>query len=135
LKDTLKPGVSHTNRFTVDKDRTIGFMGDELRVYSTPMLVRDMEATCRDLLMQHSEDDEDSVGAHVSVDHMAATLLGMPIEVTATVVEVEGPRVTFEVEAKDPLDLAGKAKHVRFVINKTKQAERLRKKAERAKSA
>lgn len=134
MKDTLKPGVSHTSRFTVDKDRTIGFMGDDLRVYSTPMLVRDMEATCRDLLMQHAEGDEDSVGAHVAVDHMAATLLGMPVEVTAKVVEVEGPRITFEVEAKDPLDLAGKARHVRFVINKAKQAERLRKKAEKVKA-
>ena len=135
MKDTLKAGVSLSNRVEVDRDRTIGFMGDELRVYGTPYMIADMEDACRNLIMAHAEGDEDSVGVHISADHMAATLLGMHVDVTAKVVEVEGPRVTFEVEAQDGLEQAGRAKHVRFVINKTKQAERLRKKAEKAKAA
>ena len=135
MKDTLKVGETHTKRFDIDRERTIDFMGDELRVYATPNLVRDMEHTCRDLIMKHAEGDEDSVGAHVSVDHMGATLLGMHVDITAKVVEVEGPRVTFELEAHDDLEQVGRAKHVRFVINKTKQAERLKKKAEKAKAA
>ncbi len=104
-------------------------MGEDLRVYSTPHLVRDMEATCRDLLMEHAEDDEDSVGAHMRIDHMGATLLGMHVDVTARVTEVDGPRVTFEIEAHDPLEQVGRAKHVRFVINKSRQGARLEKKA------
>ena len=135
MKDTLKVGETHTKRFDIDRERTIDFMGDELRVYATPNLVRDMEHTCRDLIMKHAEGDEDSVGAHVSVDHMGATLLGMHVDITAKVVEVEGPRITFELEAHDDLEQGGRAKHVRFVINKTKQAERLKKKAEKAKAA
>ena len=131
MKDTLKAGTEKTVRYDIDRERTIDFMGDELRVYSTPHLLRDMEATSRDLLMEHAEGDEDSVGAHVSLDHMGATLLGMHVDITARVVEVEGPRVTFELEAHDPLEQVGRAKHVRFVINKAKQGERLKKKAEK----
>ena len=48
MKDTLRPGVSRTNRITVDRDRTIGFMGEEARVYATPRLISDIEMTCRD---------------------------------------------------------------------------------------
>ena len=135
MKDTLKAGETHTKRFDIDRERTIDFMGDELRVYATPNLVRDMEHTCRDIIMKHAEGDEDSVGAHIAVDHMGATLMGMHVDITAKVVEVEGPRVTFELEAHDDLEQVGRGKHVRFVINKGKQGERLKKKAEKAKAA
>ena len=135
MKDTLKAGTASTRRFDIDRERTIAFMGDELRVYATPNMVRDMEHTCRDLIMEHAEGDEDSVGAHIAVDHMGATLLGMHVDVTAKVVEVEGPRITFELEAHVPLEQVGRGKHVRFVINKEKQGERLRKKAQKVKDA
>src|SRR5262245_4218424 len=59
MKDSLKPGVSRTNRINIDRDRTIGFMGEEGRVYATPTMVRDIEHTCRDLLMEHADPDED----------------------------------------------------------------------------
>jgi predicted thioesterase len=130
----MKAGETHTKRFEIDRERTIDFMGDELRVYATPNLLRDMEHTCRDLIMKHAEGDEDSVGAHVSLDHMGATMLGMHVDITAKVAEVEGPRITFELEAHDDLEQVGRAKHVRFIINKGKQGERLLKKAEKFKA-
>lgn len=135
MKDTIKAGLTSTRRFDIDAGRTIDFMGDELRVYSTPNMIRDIEHTCRDLLMEHSDDGEDSVGAHIAVDHMGATLLGMYVDVSAKVVEVEGPRVTFEIEVHDPLEQVGRGKHVRFVIDMQKQGERLRKKAQKVKDA
>ena len=81
MKATLKAGISHTRRVHVDKEKTIGMMGDDLRVYSTPDMVSDLEYTCRDLLMAHAESDEDSVGAHVRVDHLGPTLLGMWVDI------------------------------------------------------
>ena len=59
MKQSLRPGISNVKRFSVDRDRTISFMGEEGRVYATPSLVRDMEHTCRDLLMDHADDGED----------------------------------------------------------------------------
>lgn len=135
MKDTIKAGMSVTRRFDIDRERTIDFMGDELRVYSTPNMVRDIEHTCRDLIMEHAEDGEDSVGAHISLDHLGATLLGMYVDVTAKVTEIEGPRIGFEIEVHDPLDQVGRAKHTRFVIDMEKQGERLRKKAQKVKDA
>ena len=59
MKESLRPGVSRTNRVTIDKDRTIGFMGEEGRVYATPRLVQDIEHTCRDLILEHADANED----------------------------------------------------------------------------
>ncbi len=76
MKDTLRPGVSRTNRITVDRDRTIGFMGEEARVYATPRLVSDIEMTCRNLLLEHCDAGEDSVGVEVALKHLAADARG-----------------------------------------------------------
>jgi predicted thioesterase len=135
MKASLQNGSSHTVSFTIDRDRTIAFMGDELRVYATPNMCRDMEYTCRDLLLHHHDAGEDSVGARIEIDHLGPTLVGQTISVTAKVVELALPRVAFEVEVRDEVDLVGKAKHIRFVVDKAKQGERLKKKAEKVKAA
>ena len=84
MKNSLRPGVSRTNRIVVDRERTIGFMGEEGRVYATPRMVWDVEHACRDLLLEHSDGNEDSVGIEVSLRHLAPTLPGMTVAITAT---------------------------------------------------
>ena len=76
MKPTLQPGLEAQARFDVDRERTIDFMGEAARVYATPMLVRDIEMTCRNLLLAHLDAGEDSVGTRVEIDHIGATLLG-----------------------------------------------------------
>lgn len=128
MKDSLKPGLETQKSYEVDTERTISFMGDELRVYGTPYMVRDIEETSRLLVQEHLDEGEETVGAHVSVDHLGATLLGQTSTVTARVTGVEGRRVNIEAEVHDGIDLVGKAAHVRFVIDRDRQKERLEKK-------
>jgi fluoroacetyl-CoA thioesterase len=125
MKPGLTSGMSHSQRYTVEEESTIGFMGEGLRVYATPF----MERTCRDFLGQYLSSEENSVGARMEIDHLGPTLKGMWVNVTANVTGVEGRRVSFEVEVKDALDLVGKAKHVRYVVDLAKQKERLEAKA------
>ena len=101
MKDTLVVGAGCTRRIVIDKARTIDFMGEEGRVYATPELVRDIEMTCRDFLLEHCDAGEDSVGTRVELDHMAATLLGMWVEITISVAEVKGRAVSFAITARD----------------------------------
>ena len=54
--------------------------------------------------------------------------MGMTATVKANILDVDGQRVTLEVEVHDGMDLVGKAKHVRFVIDRDRQAARLEKK-------
>ena len=135
MKDTLQPGLKITRRYDVDKDKTIDFMGDELRVYATPMMVMDVERTCLELMSEHADDGESSVGARVEIDHMGPTLMDMWVEVRAEVVEVKCLKVVFEVEVHDALDQVGKARHIRFMIDMAGQKGRLEKKAANAREA
>ncbi len=132
MKTTLTPNLSTTIRYTIDEPRTIDFMGDEGRVYATPELVRDIENTCRDFLLEHLDEGEDSVGTRVELNHTAPTLLGMWVEITATLTKVDGRRVAFEITARDPVEQVANGKHYRFVVDVNKSIARLKKKAEAA---
>ena len=125
MKQSLKAGLELKKSVTVDEARCIGFMGKEGMVYATPRMVSDVEYACRDFLLAHLDAGEDSVGAHVSIDHLAATPLGLSVEISAKVVEVDRRKVTFEFTVHDPVEQCGRGKHVRFVVETAKSRERL----------
>jgi len=132
MKSTLKAGLSARREVVVDQERCIGFMGKEGAVYATPRMVSDVEYTCRDYLLQHLDEGEDSVGTHVSIDHLAATPMGLKATVEIRIAEVDRRKVTFEFTVHDPVEQVGRGKHVRFIVEKAKTAERLA--AKRAKA-
>jgi fluoroacetyl-CoA thioesterase len=129
MKDTLTTGLEYTRRHSVERDDTIGFMGEDLRVYATPILVGHMEGTCRDFILEHLDDNEDTVGTRVEIDHMAPTMAGMWAEIKVTIAEIQGRLVTFEFEAWDEVEPIAKGRHMRFIVDKDKTAERLTAKA------
>ena len=132
MKDSLKAGLQFDKTLTVDESRCIGFMGKEGMVYATPRMVSDVEYACRDYLLQHLDQGEDSVGAHVSIDHLAATPLGLQVTIEVRVAEVDRRKITFEFSVRDPVEQCGRGKHVRFVVESAKTRERLA--AKRAKA-
>jgi fluoroacetyl-CoA thioesterase len=132
MKATLQPGVKHTAKLEVTRDRTIDFMGEKARVYATPSLVRDIEQTCRDLLLQHLDATEDSVGTRVEIDHLAASLMGMPVTLEVEISAVNKRAVTFTVTGSDGIDTICRAVHNRFVVDKAGTEQRLAEKAKKA---
>jgi fluoroacetyl-CoA thioesterase len=132
MKSTLKVGLDSMKRVMVDESRCIGFMGKEGMVYATPRMVSDVEYACRDLLLEHLDEGEDSVGTHVSIDHLAATPLGLEVTIDVRIVDLEKRSVTFEFSVRDPVEECGRGRHVRFVADKAKSFERI--KAKRAKA-
>lgn len=132
MKATLQPGLTVTRAFPVDRERTIDFMGEDARVYATPMLVRDIEVTCRELLLEHLEPGEDSVGTRVEIDHLAATLLGMKVQITATLAELKGRAAVFDIVAGDGVDTICRGRHARFIANVEQVKQRLAQKKAKA---
>lgn len=132
MSEALKPGLTATRRYDIDTARTIAFMGEDSRVYSTPSLLYDIEVVCRDLLLENIEPGKDSVGTRIELDHVGATLLGMWIEITVTVSEVNGPAVTFEFTARDALEEVARGKHNRFIVGVDKTVQRLKGKLAKA---
>jgi len=101
-------------------------------VLATPNMIALMELACTELLARHCDEGEGSLGAHVDVSHLAATLAGQTVTVTATVEKVEGRKMTFVVEAHDGIDPIGKGRHVRMVVPWARFKQAVDAKAEKA---
>jgi len=132
MKASLRKDLSFTKEILVDESRCIGFMGKEGMVYATPKMVSDVEYACRDWLVGHLDAGEDSVGTHVTIDHLAATPLGLKVSIDVKVKEIDRRKVVFEFSVKDPVEECGRGNHVRFVVDTAKTRERLA--AKRAKA-
>jgi fluoroacetyl-CoA thioesterase len=132
VKPTLTKDLSFSKNVLVDESRCIGFMGKEGMVYATPRMVSDVEYACREFLLQHLDPGEDSVGARVEIDHLAATPLGLEVAIEAKIAEVDRRKITFEFSVHDPVEPVGRGRHVRFVVETAKTRERLA--AKRAKA-
>jgi fluoroacetyl-CoA thioesterase len=132
MKSSLKKDLVFSKNVLVDESRVIGFMGKEAAVYATPRMVSDVEYTCRDMLLEHLDPGEDSVGAHVSIDHLAPTPMGLQVTVDVKIAEIDRRKVVFEFSVKDPIEEVGRGRHVRFVVETAKTRERLA--AKRAKA-
>jgi len=126
---SITVGATATRRITIDKPRTIDFLGETLRVYATPELVRDIEVSCREFLLGFADAGEDSVGVGISISHSGATLVGMNVEIGITVTAVEGRKVSFSVVARDDAEEISRGEHSRFVVEVEKLRSRVAAKA------
>ena len=132
MSETLQPGLTLTRRIDVDRERTISFMGDECRVYATPLMLYDIEFACRDLLLEHIDAGKDSVGTRVELDHVGATLLGMWAEITVTLTNVDGAAVSFDFTVRDAVEEVARGRHNRYIVGIEKTAQRLKAKLAKA---
>jgi predicted thioesterase len=132
VKASLQKGLSFAKDVVVDEARCIGFMGREGMVYATPKMVSDVEYACRDWLVGHLDAGEDSVGTHVTIDHLAATPLGLSVSIEVKLVDLDRRKVTFQFSVKDPVEECGRGTHVRFVVENAKRNERLAEKKRKA---
>lgn len=129
MKRVVRTGLAARGAFLVGPSERIAF-ADELMppVLATPWLVAHLEYTARDALAPFLEDHERSVGTLLEIEHLAPTPEGMSVTCEARVILVDGPLVTFQVEARDPVELIAKGLHKRRIIDARRFARRLERK-------
>ena len=132
MKPSLQAGLQFRKEIQITEDRCIGFMGREGMVYATPKMVSDVEYACRDWLVGHLDAGEDSVGTHVTIDHLAATPLGLKVTISVSVKEIDRKKVAFEFSVRDPVEECGRGMHVRLVVENAKTHARLAEKRKKA---
>jgi|MudIll2142460700_1097286.scaffolds.fasta_scaffold379428_2 fluoroacetyl-CoA thioesterase len=90
-------------------------------VFATAFLVGFLDWACIKAIHPHLDlPAEQTVGTHIDVSHIAATPSGFAMTANVKLIEVDGRRLLFEVEAHDGVDLISKGKHERFIIYKEK---------------
>ena len=102
----------------VTPEWAIDFLGDqEARVLSTPHLILWLEVTARNAVKPYLATGYESVGTKVSIQHLAATPIGMSVRFTARVTAVEGSRVSFDLVARDEKEVVAEGTHERFIVH------------------
>ena len=128
MKETLKPGIKYEHKFLVPPNKTVPCLYPESEefvampeVFATGFLVGLLEWSCIKAIIPHIDwPEEQSVGIHIDVSHEAATPPGLEITTSVELIEVNGRKLIFSVEAHDGVDLISKGRHERFIINKDK---------------
>mgnify|MGYP003348348526 FL=1 len=128
MKATLAVGLQYQHTFKVTGSKTVPALYPESQefllmpeVFATGFLVGFLEWACIKAINPYLDfPHEQTVGTHINVSHQAATPAGLTVTAKVELVEVEGRKLTFKVEAHDGIDLISQGTHERFIINKEK---------------
>ena len=104
---TVKTGNEHTAKY---------FYENLPNVFATLFLAGFMESVSAELINEHVEADEQSVGISMDLKHTVATPLGMAVRVKSEVTAVDSAKLCFKLESWDGLEKIGEAIHERFII-------------------
>lgn len=120
MKKSLTPGLIRKQSFVVTPEMGITHFGVGVpSVLSSPVMIGLMERTCVELLNPFMDENEQTVGFHVDVKHLAPTKIGQSVTITATLEEVKEERqFRFAVEAVNDQGIRiGEGIHRRALIN------------------
>jgi fluoroacetyl-CoA thioesterase len=121
MSEELKAGLTHKIERQVTEDLSAQKVFPHVpNVYATRAMVGHFEETCAEMVLPYLGEGEQTVGIGMKFSHIAATPIGMKVRFTAKLVEVEGKKLTFEVEGFDEVEKIGQATHERFIINAEK---------------
>ena len=133
LMEKITLGLREEQEFVVMEEYTAGHVGSgSLRVLATPSLIGFMERTARDLMERSLPDGYSSVGVWVDVRHLAATPVEAKVRVACEVIEIDGRKVDFRVDAWDEIEKIGEGRHQRVAIDVNRFLQRLQAKLPRA---
>ena len=120
-KKTIQPGLSAEMEIAVTETETAVHLGSGLvPVYATPALVALMESAAVRALEGYLSDGQTTVGGQIDVRHLAATPVGMKVRARAELIEVDGRKLTFRIQAWDEVEQIGDANHVRYIVDEDK---------------
>ena len=133
MKPSLQPGLTYQHQFTIPSSKTVPALYPEAvefqampEVFATGFLVGLLERACIRLVNPHLDwPQEQTLGTHINVSHQAATPVGLTVTTDVTLIEIDGRRLVFAVEAHDGVDLIAKGRHERFVIDRGRFDEKV----------
>ena len=118
MKDGLAPGITHAHTYVTTLDMRAKQLSAD--IFSTPAMIGLMEGTCVRLVAPYLDENEQTVGIHVDVRHMAPTRIGQSVTVTVELVELKEKKLRFTVSAVNDQGVRiGEGTHRRALIDST----------------
>lgn len=124
----LKKGLFFEQQKIVTASDTAVAMGSgALPVFATPAMVAFMENTATKVIESCLSATDTSVGTAIEVKHLKATAVGDTVFCRATLVEVAGRQLDFEIIVTDACqNVIGTAQHTRFVVDSERFLSKLK---------
>lgn len=117
----LETGIKGRQEITVTKENSASAVGSGLLdVFATPAMVALMEKTAWMSIAPYLDEGEGTVGTKLDLAHTSATPVGMCVWCESELIEVDGRRLVFKVEAFDDKGSVGGGTHERFIIKNEK---------------
>ena len=113
----LEPGAVHEITDTVTPNLTADAMGNHgVHVFATPHVIGLLEHAAAALMIPTLPPGASTVGTMIEMRHLAATPVGMAVRAKATLLETDGRRYLFRVEAWDAQEKIAEGRHERFLV-------------------
>ena len=117
----LEPGAKARVEKTVEyKDTARAVASGLAEVFATPSMIALMENAAYLAVQPLLPEGMSTVGVRIDAKHIAATPMGLKVWAEAVLVEADGRRLTFDIEAFDEKEKIGEARHERFIIDEQK---------------
>ncbi|WP_319633501.1 thioesterase family protein [Pelagibius marinus] len=130
--DKIEPGLTGHAEMVVGTSDTAPRIGSgRIAVLATPKMITLIEEAALAAIEHLLPEGKQSLGTHLDVTHIAATPVGMTVKAEAKLIEVDGRKLLFAVEARDEMDLIGEGKHERVVVTGASFQKRVDEKAKR----
>lgn len=114
----LTPGRVGTAALIVDEAHTAPRLGSgRAPVFATPAMVALIEAAAVACVEADLDAGQETLGVHLDIEHIAATPVGLSVTATAELIERDGRKLTFKVEARDAREVIGRGRHTRIIVD------------------
>ena len=128
MSDALNPGLTFEYQFEIPENKTVPHLYPEIaegrimpKVFATGFMVGLFDFACIKAVKPYLDwPNEQTVGIHINVSHMAATPPGMTVTVNVKLEKVDGRKLSFSLKAHDGMDKISEGTHERFIINADK---------------
>jgi fluoroacetyl-CoA thioesterase len=116
MTNDVAPGITRTRTYVTTPEMRASQLSAE--VFSTPAMIGLMERTCVELTEPYLDPNEQTVGIHVDVRHIAPTKIGQKVTIRAELLEVKDNKLRYSVVATNDQGVKiGEGLHRRAVIN------------------
>jgi fluoroacetyl-CoA thioesterase len=113
----IEPGATAEITMSVGLEHTAEKLGNPgVKVFGTPFMIGFLENAAAAVIHPHLPPGASTVGTMVEIRHLAATPVGMKVRAKATLLETDGRRYLFAVEAWDDKEKITEGRHERFVV-------------------